>query len=306
MPVYDNVPAPLTVVGTPSNNTINYEEGPNSGNAAAPYNGDSTGLVTVDNFEALEFSHKTTLSLLGLNGDDTFVMNNTMTPTGLTAISVDGQLGNNTLVVDANSMPVLSPMITSSAVNITGATPIADRLHQQYPASERDPRVLDALTSTGAFVPNGVEGVPLNNVLVGTFNFTDPPSPSVFGNPGDFTATINWGDGSATSGDDHSGVAERQRTGGVPGLRNAHVRRGKRAGTLYQISVTIRDKGSTRSFTPSGGVATQISDLAGASTTTPGPGSPGASQAMVISRLTSQGSRRCRYTNSMTPRTVKR
>ena len=40
-PVYDNVPAPLTVVGTPSNNTINYEQGPNSGNPAAPYNGDS-------------------------------------------------------------------------------------------------------------------------------------------------------------------------------------------------------------------------------------------------------------------------
>ena len=76
-PVYDNVPAPLTVVGTPSNNTINYEQGPNSGNAAAPYNGDSTGLVTVDNFEALEFSHKTTLTLQGQNGDDTFVINNT-------------------------------------------------------------------------------------------------------------------------------------------------------------------------------------------------------------------------------------
>ena len=127
-PVYDNVPAPLFVVGTPSNNTINYEMGPHSGNAAAPYNGDSTGLVTVDNFEALEFSHKTTLTLQGLNGDDTFTINNITTPTGLTAINVSGGLGNNTLVVDANSMPVLSSMITSAQVNIPGADAGRNRL----------------------------------------------------------------------------------------------------------------------------------------------------------------------------------
>ena len=119
-PVYDNVPSPLTVVGTPSNNTINYEQGPNSGNPAAPYNGDSTGLVTVDNFEALEFSHKTTLTLQGLNGDDTFTINNISTPTGLSAINVRGQLGNNTLVVDANSMAVLSSMITSTTGEYPG------------------------------------------------------------------------------------------------------------------------------------------------------------------------------------------
>ena len=53
-------------------------------------------------------------------------------------------------------------------------------------------------------------------------------------------------------------------------------------GTLYQISVTINDKGSTRSFTPTGGVPTRLVDNPGASTTTPGPGQPGAAQAMVI------------------------
>ena len=197
-PVYDNVPGPLTVVGTPSNNTINYEQGPHSRNPAAPYLGNTTGLITVDNFEALEFSHKTTLTLQGLNGDDTFVVNNTSTPTGLTAINVSGQLGNNTLVVDANSMSVLSSMITSSQVNIPGATPVPvgyDKTIQQVSVIH----ALGALTSTGAFIPNGVEGVPLNNVLVGTFNFTDPASPSVFGNPANFAATINWGDGSANS-----------------------------------------------------------------------------------------------------------
>ena len=55
-----------------------------------------------------------------MNGDDTFTINNITTPTGLTAINVSGGLGNNTLVVDANSMPVLSSMITSAQVNIPG------------------------------------------------------------------------------------------------------------------------------------------------------------------------------------------
>ena len=281
-PVYDNVPAPLTVIGTPSNNTFNYEQGPNSGNAAAPYNGDSTGLVTVDNFEALEFSHKTTLTLQGLNGDDTFTINNTTTPTGLSAINVQGQLGDNTLVVDANSMPVLSSMVTSAQVNIPGATPIP----VGYDATIRQVSVihaLNALTSTGAFIPNGVEGVPLNNVLVGTFQFTDPVPPSVFGNPEDFTATINWGDGSTNStgtilqtSPDAAGQVSFQVLG-------THTYAEENPpGTLYQISVTITDKGSTRTFTPTGGVPTRLVDIPGATTTTPGPGLVGAAQAMVI------------------------
>ena len=147
-PVYDNVPAPLTVVGTPSNNTINYEQGPNSLNPAAPYNGDSTGLVTVDIFEALEFSHKTTLTLQGQNGDDSFVINNSTTPTGLTAINVDGQLGNNTLVVDANDQPVLSSMITATQVNIPVATPVP--VGYTNVEQVRVINAIDALASTGA------------------------------------------------------------------------------------------------------------------------------------------------------------
>ena len=95
------MPSPLYVVGTPASNTINYESGPNSLKLDAPYDGDSTGLVTVDNFESLEFSHKATLTLRGSEGDDTFKINNTSTPTGLTAVNVDGQFGNNTLTVDA-------------------------------------------------------------------------------------------------------------------------------------------------------------------------------------------------------------
>jgi Bacterial Ig-like domain len=280
-PVYDNVPGPLTVVGTPSNNTINYEQGPNSLNPAAPYNGDSTGLVTVDNFESLEFSHKTTLTLQGQNGDDSFVVNNTTTPTGLTAINVDGQLGNNTLVVDANNQPVLSSMITATQVNIPGATTIP----VGYTNVElvRVINAKDALASTGAVITNAVEGLALTNVLVGTFNFTDPVPAPVFGSSADFTATINWGDGSPpTAGTivQASPTASGQVVFQVFGTHTYDEE--SAPSTPYQISVAVTDKGSTRSFTPTVGVPTQIVDNPGASTTTPAAGTAGAAQATVL------------------------
>ncbi len=280
-PVYDNVPAPLTVVGSASNDTINYEQGPHSLNPAAPYNGDSTGLVTVNNFESLEFSRKSSLTLLGGNGDDTFAINDTTTPTGLTAINVDGQLGNNTLVVDANNQPVLSSMITSTQVNIPAATPVAvgyTNIEQVHVINAQD-----ALSSTGAVITNGVEGLPLTNALVATFSFTDPTPPPVFGSASDFTATINWGDGSPTSvgtivqsGPNAAGKVLFQVFG-------THTYADESApATPYPISVVITDKGSTRSFTPSGGVPTLIIDNPGATTTTPAAGTAGAAQATVL------------------------
>jgi hypothetical protein len=274
-PVYDNVPAPLTVVGTPSNNTINYEAGPNSGNAAAPYNGDTTGLVTVDNFEPLKFSHKSSLTLQGQNGDDTFVINNTTTPTGLTTLNVDGMAGNNTLVVDANSMPVLSSDVTNTSVNIPGATPVA--VGYTNIQQVQIIHATDALTSTGATVP-AVEGVPLNNVLVASFNFTDPVPPPVLGNPEDFTATINWGDGTATT----SGTIVENGTGGFQ-VFGTHTYTEENT-KPYPITVTINDKGSTRSFTPTGfgAVPVTIVDIPGATTTTPAAGMAGAAQAIVM------------------------
>ena len=184
-------------------------------------------------------------------------------------------------MVDARNQFVLSSQITSTQVDIPVATPVAVTY-----SNVEDVRVInaqDALSSTGAFIPNGVEGVPLNNVLVGTFQFTDLIPPPVFGNPADFTATINWGDGSAPSAGtivQTSPDAAHQVTFQVFGT---HTYAEENApGTLYQISVTIHDKGSTRSFTPTGGVPAQIVDNPGASTTTPGPGAPGAAQAMVI------------------------
>ena len=158
-------------------------------------------------------------------------------------------------------MPVLSSMITSSQVDIPGATPIP----VGYTANIEQVSVIhaiDALASTGAFIPNGVEGVPLDNVLVGTFNFTDPVPPPVFGNPADFAATINWGDGSATSAGTIVQTSPSATGQVVFQVFGTHTYAEENApGTLYQISVTITDLGSTRSFTPTAGVPTQIVDI---------------------------------------------
>ena len=53
-PFEDNVAAAnLVVLGSPADNAINYNRGPNSGMAAHPiFMGAVTGFVTIDNFEA--------------------------------------------------------------------------------------------------------------------------------------------------------------------------------------------------------------------------------------------------------------
>ncbi len=80
-PAVDTVPsALLTVNGTNSSNAINYTQGSTAAN----------GLITIDNFESLEFSNKTALIINGLAGSDVINLGNALVPTGLTSITVNG------------------------------------------------------------------------------------------------------------------------------------------------------------------------------------------------------------------------
>jgi hypothetical protein len=96
-PVFDIVPAAtLNVTATNSDNAINYSQG-----GAA-----TNGEVTIDNQELIQFSNKTALNLIGLNGSDTFNLNNSSTPTGLTSITVNGgdpTAGSDTLIVNGTA-----------------------------------------------------------------------------------------------------------------------------------------------------------------------------------------------------------
>jgi hypothetical protein len=125
-PVLDNVQAvTLTVNGSPANNAINYTAGPGGGIFGA----NSTGLVTIDNQESIEFASKTSLIINGQAGDDVISLNNPTMPTGLTGITVNGNdpTASDTLIVngtggtDAINYAPTAP----SAGTITGAGPVA-------------------------------------------------------------------------------------------------------------------------------------------------------------------------------------
>ncbi|HPD17256.1 MAG TPA: LEPR-XLL domain-containing protein, partial [Planctomycetota bacterium] len=86
------VAATLTVNGTNADNAINYSQGSVA----------TRGLVSVDDFETIEFSNKTNLVINGLAGSDTIHLNNPSTPTGLASITVNGgdPTGSDTLIVN--------------------------------------------------------------------------------------------------------------------------------------------------------------------------------------------------------------
>ena len=84
-PVLDTVVAgSLIVNATPANNTINYTASPAG-----------RGLVTLDNFEPIEFSNKTALTINAGVGNDTINLNNTGSPTALTSITVNAGDGED-------------------------------------------------------------------------------------------------------------------------------------------------------------------------------------------------------------------
>jgi hypothetical protein len=119
-PVVDLVvAATLTVNGTNANNAINYTQGTVAAN----------GLVSVDGFETIEFSNKTTLVLNGLAGSDTINLNNPSTPTALTGITVNGGdptantdtvIVNGTAAVDA----IVVDLLTADGARVVGAQPV--------------------------------------------------------------------------------------------------------------------------------------------------------------------------------------
>ncbi|HUG70264.1 MAG TPA: CHRD domain-containing protein, partial [Pirellulaceae bacterium] len=116
-PVIDLVPGPLTVNATNADNAISYTQGSVATN----------GLVAIDNFETIEFSNKTTLTINALAGDDTINLNNPTTPTGLTSITVNGgdPTANDTVIVNgtagADAIDFRPTGVDAGSVSITGS-----------------------------------------------------------------------------------------------------------------------------------------------------------------------------------------
>jgi len=113
-PVLDLVAAALlTVNATAADNAINYSVG-----ALV-----TTGLVTVDEHEAITFANKTALTIDAGAGQDTINLNNPNTPTGLTSITVNGgdPAGGDALIVTGAGVAVSVNTATAAISGASGA-----------------------------------------------------------------------------------------------------------------------------------------------------------------------------------------
>ena len=114
-PVVDLVPAAdLVVNATPEHNAINYTIGSVA----------TRGLITVDNYESLEFSGKTVVTINAGVGNDVVNLNNSATPTSLTTIAVNGAEGDD-VVTTLSTIPVqlaLSGGDGNDVLSAAGAT----------------------------------------------------------------------------------------------------------------------------------------------------------------------------------------
>jgi hypothetical protein len=263
-PVLDSVAGPLTVTGTNANNTITYSAGSVITN----------GLIAEDNFESIEFTNKTILTINGGGGDNTTIVNNPNTPTGLVAINVTGGTGNNTLIVNAQDKLVIQSDITAAIVNIPGATPVP--VGYTNTANVKVINSIDQLTGvpltpTPVNAPIvAVAGVTLIDVPVADFYFTDQP-PAELSTPADFAATINWGDGTPPTG---GVITQLSAINGVVNFQVSGTHAYAAQGS-YQIQVTVTDLGSTRTFLLNDSVNGQVINAAimanPGATTVPGP-----------------------------------
>ena len=112
-PVFDQVLAlNLVVNGTTANDSINYQEG-----SSSPGVTDATwGEVTVNNLEAYEFTNKVNLVINALAGSNTINLKNPFTPTGLTAVTVNGDAAAaDSLVVNGTAASDNFALVTSGA-----------------------------------------------------------------------------------------------------------------------------------------------------------------------------------------------
>ncbi|MBC8354746.1 MAG: SBBP repeat-containing protein [Planctomycetes bacterium] len=79
-PIIDDISDTLTVFGTNGDNAIDYREG------STP----AHGIISVDEYEFVEFTNKTTLNIFAGAGNDTVNIANAATPTDLLAITIHG------------------------------------------------------------------------------------------------------------------------------------------------------------------------------------------------------------------------
>ncbi|AGA30390.1 beta strand repeat-containing protein [Singulisphaera acidiphila] len=174
----------------------------------------------------------------------------TVLPSGLGAggsLFLNGGTGTDTLNIDAGGGTV---NFTGTTVNI-GAFPTINLANiEQVNITNAANPPLSAIPTT----ISGFAGYPLSNTVVGQFSDADVNEPA-----SQFTATINWGDGTSTQG-----VVSQAGGAGTPfDVIGTHTFANPGS---YPVSILVVDQPYT-SITTIGGVTFAVSDVGGGSTT---------------------------------------
>jgi large repetitive protein len=176
-----------------------------------------------------------------------------------TTLMLNGGGGTNTLNYDAGG---LTPMVSSPSagvvlISLPGFGSVQATNYQSINITDL---VAPVITAGPAVTINTVAGFQLVNAIVGTFTLPLPvnfPTPS-FGFPAsDFTATINWGDGTAAMPDTSAGTITQDASNpSVYDITGTHT---FAAAGMYTIANTVDFSGGTLTFIV-GGVPISITD----------------------------------------------
>lgn len=186
-PVNDILNGPLTISGTPAENAINYAAGIFPAGFGA---GLVAGRITIDNFEPVLFSNKTTLTINGFEGSDYININNSSIPTQLTAITVNGgdPTGSDRLVV--NGVVGAQDALRHNPTGLGAGTVVNDGPAVQRPVTFTGVEHLRLVVQEGAGDEIRIEGTAGND----RFEFTHGAS----ADSGVFTGTMD--ENNATGG----------------------------------------------------------------------------------------------------------
>jgi hypothetical protein len=189
-PVVDLVPvADLIVNGTATSNAINYTAGTLV----------TTGRVSIDEHETIEFANKGELIINAGAGGDTINLNNANTPTSLTLITINGGNPDSGDILNITGVGSATAVSVNTATStITGATGVAGAVSMVY--SEIENLNLNAgignLTITTTAADDTVVVTP--GLAAGANSGTVQSSGAVpqisFVNSGSFTAQLGGGD----------------------------------------------------------------------------------------------------------------
>ncbi len=176
-PVVTVVPtANLVVNGNNAPNSINDSQGPNVLGLVA-----NTGIVSVDNHETIEYANKVALTINGNAGNDTVNLQNTgaAVPTGLTLITVNGGLDDDT--VDASASTLATPLVLNGNVGndtlvgglaadflnggLGNDTLVNSPGNDTYDGANGAAGVADTLTQTSGYDTLVIRGTLVNDVM---------------------------------------------------------------------------------------------------------------------------------------------